>query len=73
MQNKAVREAIDLSLDRKRIANLLFGPQSQTCCLPYSSNSLAHFEEFDNCEYDLDKARTVLEGAGVELPLEVKF
>lgn len=73
LQNKAVREAIDLSLDRKRIANLLFGPQGKTWCLPYSSNSLAYFEEYDNCEYDLDKAKTVLEGAGVDLPLEIKI
>ncbi|MBO6727781.1 MAG: ABC transporter substrate-binding protein [Rhizobiaceae bacterium] len=71
LQNKAVREAIDLSLDRERIANLLFGPEGQTWCLPYSSNSLAYFEEYDNCEYDLETAKQVLEGAGVELPLEI--
>ncbi len=71
LQNKAVREAIDLSLDRERIAKLIFGPEGSTWCLPFKSNSMAYFEEYDNCEYDLDKAQMVLEGAGVDLPIEL--
>ncbi len=73
LQNKAVRQAIDLSLDRERIAKLIFGPEGSTWCLPYKSNSMAYFEEYDNCEYDLDKAAMILKDAAVDLPVELKI
>ena len=64
LQNPLVREAIDLSLDRERIAQLFFGPEGTTWCLPYNPNSIACVAEYDNCEYDLDKARAALEASG---------
>lgn len=73
LQNPKVREAIDLALDRERIARLFFGPDAQTWCLPYHPNSIAYFEEYDNCEYDLDKAREALEASGETLPIELKI
>lgn len=73
LQNPAVREAIDLALDRERMSNLLYGDLGSTWCLPFGPNSLAYVKEYDNCEYDIDKAKSVLEGAGVELPLSLRL
>ncbi|MBU2867289.1 ABC transporter substrate-binding protein [Pacificibacter marinus] len=73
LQNPLVREAIDLSLDRERIAQLFFGPEGTTWCLPYNPNSIAYVAEYDNCEYDLDKARAALEASGETLPIELKI
>ena len=73
LQNPKVREAIDLALDRQRIAELFFGPQGITWCLPYNTNSIAYFAEYDNCEFDLDKARAALEASGETLPIELKI
>ena len=67
------REAIDLALDRERIARLLFGDLGRTWCLPYDTNSIAYVAEEDDCEYDLDKARSVLDSAGLDLPLEIRM
>jgi len=72
-KNPLVREAIDLSLDRERIAQLFFGPEGTTWCLPYNPNSIAYVAEYDNCEYDLDKARAALEASGETLPIELKI
>lgn len=73
LQNSKVREAIDLALDRERIAKLFFGPEGTTWCLPYSPNSIAYFAEYDNCEFDLDKAKAALEASGETLPIELKI
>jgi peptide/nickel transport system substrate-binding protein len=73
LQNPLVREAIDLSLDRERIAQLFFGPEGTTWCLPYNPNSIAYVAEYDNCEYDLDKARAALEASGETMPIELKI
>lgn len=73
LQNPAVREAIDLSIDRDRVARLLFGKLGRSWCLPFNPNSLAYFEEYDNCEFDLEKAKKVLADAGVETPIELKI
>lgn len=73
LQNSKVREAIDLALDRERIAKLFFGPDGKTWCLPFNPNSIAYFEEYDNCEYDLDKAKAALEASGESLPIELKI
>ena len=73
LQNPKVREAIDLALDRERIAELLFGPEGTTWCLPYGPNSIAYFPEYDNCEYDLEKAKAALESSGEDLPIELKI
>lgn len=73
LQNPKVREAIDLALDRERIAQLFFGPEGTTWCLPYNPNSIAYFAEYDNCEYDLEKARAALEASGETLPIDLKI
>ena len=73
LSNVKVREAIDLAIDRERIARLLFGNLGRTWCLPFDPHSIAFVEEENDCEYDLDKAREVLESAGVDLPLNVKM
>ena len=66
---EAVREAIDLSIDRKRIAKLLFGDLSQPWCEPFGKNSIAYVASSDDCTFDLDTAKKVLQSAGVKLPL----
>ncbi|OWU71177.1 hypothetical protein ATO2_02515 [Roseovarius sp. 22II1-1F6A] len=73
LDNVAVREAIDLAIDRDRIARLLFGEFGQTLCLPFTEESLVYVAAQDDCRYDLDEAKTVLEGAGVELPLSLRM
>lgn len=73
LQNPKVREALDLALDRERIADLLFGPEGRTWCLPYNPGTIAYFEEYDNCEYDLDKAKAALEASGESLPIDLKI
>ena len=73
LDNVAVREAIDLAIDRDRIARLLFGEFGQTLCLPFTEESLAYVAAQDDCRYDLDEAKTVLEGAGVDLPLSLRM
>ncbi|MDE0112786.1 MAG: ABC transporter substrate-binding protein [Albidovulum sp.] len=73
LQNPKVREAIDLALDRERIAKLFFGSDAKTWCLPYHPNSIAYFEEYDNCEFDLGKAKAALEASGESLPIELKI
>lgn len=73
LQNPKVREAIDLALDRERIAKLFFGPDGDTWCLPYHPNSIAYFAEYDDCEFDLDKAKAALEASGETLPIELKI
>lgn len=71
LANPKVREAIDLSIDRERIARLFFGPEGTTWCLPFGENSIAYSAEYDTCEYDLDKARAALKESGESLPIDL--
>ena len=73
LKNPAVRKAIDLSIDRARIAKLVFGPKGRTWCLPFNPNSMAYFKEYDNCEFNLEKAKAVLDSAGVKTPIELNI
>ena len=73
LDNVEVRKAIDMSIDRARIARLLFGDYGETLCLPFTEESIAYVAELDNCTFDVDEAKSVLEGSGVELPLELRI
>jgi peptide/nickel transport system substrate-binding protein len=61
-----VRAAINMAIDRNRFARNYYAGYSQGTCLPYPKNSPGYFaDQAGRCEYDLDKARRLLQEAGV--------
>lgn len=65
-EDPAVREVIDLAIDRERIVDDLMMGLSEPWCLPVPSTSLAYFADLDDCAYDLDRAEQVMIDAGYE-------
>lgn len=59
-----VRRALDLALDRERFANTLLSGVTEPTCQIYSASSPAYDPELENCIFDLDAARQLLEEAG---------
>jgi peptide/nickel transport system substrate-binding protein len=65
--NVAVRQALDLAVDRERIGTTLFGDAGEAWCSPFPEESIAYVEELaDGCEFDLDEAARMLSDAGAE-------
>lgn len=63
--NPDVRKAITLAMDRERVAQEIGGPGSEIKCLPWVTYSLLPNENpKDLCEYNLEKARMMIEEAG---------
>ena len=64
--NPKVRAAIDLAIDRKRFAEIYSAGFSKPACLPYPDFSLGYFEDqAKRCEFNLDKAKKLLNEAGI--------
>jgi peptide/nickel transport system substrate-binding protein len=64
--NPKVRAAVDLAIDRKRFAQIYLAGFSKPACLPYPESSPGYFEDqAKRCEFNLGKARKLLDEAGV--------
>lgn len=71
-QDKRVREAITLAIDKKEIINLLFFSHGKICNGPFMPNTLAYPKDFDPPKYNPKRAIKLLKEAGYtkEHPLE---
>ncbi len=64
--NPKVRAAVDLAIDRKRFVQIYHAGLSKAACLPYPEFSPAYFaDQAGRCEFNLDKAKKLLNEAGV--------
>lgn len=64
--NLTVREAMDLALNRPRIAANLLGEGAEPACLPFPATSIAFEEELAaSCIFDLEAASAKLAEAGL--------
>ena len=66
LSNKLVRQAINYAVDRETMVDQAMYGVGKATVLPFPRQSLAYFEEYaDYYTFDLDKARELLEEAGV--------
>lgn len=64
-QNPDVRKAINLAIDRERIAQDIVGPGSIAKCLPWAERSKTEMAGLEGtCKYDLAEAKALIEKAG---------
>ncbi|OGB93973.1 MAG: hypothetical protein A3H39_13820 [candidate division NC10 bacterium RIFCSPLOWO2_02_FULL_66_22] len=64
--NPKVRAAVDLAIDRQRFAQIYHAGFSKPACLPYPEFSPGYFEDqASRCEFNLDKAKKLLNEAGI--------
>ena len=64
--NPKVRAAVDLAIDRQRFAQIYHAGFSKPACLPYPEFSPGYFaDQASRCEFNLDKAKKLLNEAGI--------
>lgn len=62
----ALRQAINLALDRERIAADVIGEGALVKCLPWTERAVDQAQGYEAaCTYDLDAARTMIDEAGL--------
>jgi peptide/nickel transport system substrate-binding protein len=70
--NKLVRQAMNYALDRKRIADTVLQGTVQPKALPWPPSSPAYdANKANSYQFDLDKAKSLLDQAGVTTPINV--
>ncbi|MDO5528983.1 MAG: ABC transporter substrate-binding protein [Paracoccus sp. (in: a-proteobacteria)] len=70
-QDARVRQALSLAIDRAALNQVVFGGAFEPANQPFPPSSPFHSADFPVPERDLDRARALLEEAGVETPLRV--
>lgn len=64
--NPVLRQAINLALDRERIAADVVGEGSVVKCLPWTERAVLQVQGYEEaCRYDLDAARALIDEAGL--------
>lgn len=66
-----LREALELSIDREALNDVVFSGEYVTDCLPLPMQSAFRPEDPDCTEHDPDRARSILEDSGQELPVPI--
>lgn len=64
LKDKAVRQALMYSLDREKIINTVNGKYAQAINIPQARASWAYSEPENKYEYDIEKAKKILDDAG---------
>lgn len=73
-QDKAVRLALSMSIDREALVNTVFNSWFEPACSPVSPDSPYASEASEACPpYDPDGAKKLLEDAGVETPYPIEM
>jgi len=65
-QDKRVREALSLAIDRKELVDILFFSHGRVCTGPFMPNSFAFNEKVKVPKKDLKKAKELLKEAGYD-------
>jgi peptide/nickel transport system substrate-binding protein len=66
LDNKLVRQALAYAIDREKIAEIVYPGTAEPACEPWAPGHWAFDESLaDACGFDLDKARDLLDEAGV--------
>jgi ABC-type transport system substrate-binding protein len=68
--NELVRQAVAHAIDRQRLIDNFYPPGSEAASQFMPPSIFGHTAEVEPFPYDPDKARALLEEAGVELPIE---
>ncbi|MGJ3237950.1 MAG: ABC transporter substrate-binding protein [Anaerolineae bacterium] len=68
--NVLVRQAVAHAIDRQRLVDNFYPPGSSAATQFMPPSIFGHTEEVEPFPYDPDRARELLEEAGVELPIE---
>ena len=73
--NKDLRQAFSLSLNRQRIVDVALAGAGEAWCLPFPKNSIAYHADVASggCKYDLAAAKQALEKAGLASGLEFEL
>ena len=70
--DRRVRQAFNMAVDRKRILDTVFAGVGEQACIPFPKHSFAYdAEAAASCRFDLDGARKLLTEAGHGSGLEV--
>lgn len=73
-QDKAIRLALSMSIDREALVNTVFNSWFEPACSPISPDSPYASEASEACPpYDPDGAKKLLEDAGVETPYPIEM
>ncbi len=65
LQDKRVRQAINMMINRKRFHRVIMGGLGDVRCLPWPEQSIAYDAELNaSCEFNPDKAKKMLAEAG---------
>jgi len=65
-QDKNIREAINLSIDKQELVDILFFGYGKVCNGPFLPNSFAYNDEIKQPKPDIKKARQLLKSAGYD-------
>lgn len=72
--NKLVRQALNLAVDRQRMIDAAMGGIGEPWCLPFPKNSIAYNADVaTGCKQDLEQAKRLLEQAGLGSGLEFEL
>jgi peptide/nickel transport system substrate-binding protein len=74
VSDKRVRQALNASIDRKRITDTLFFGLTEPTALPFAKSSPAYNADLDkSITFDLNKAKALLQAAAVPAGATIRF
>ena len=73
LNDARVRRAINLAVDRERIANEVYRGRARTASLPWPEYSPAFDDRVAHPERDLDQARNLIDGTDATAPLTISY
>ncbi len=72
-ESPELREALELSIDRETLNDVVFSGEYAPDCLPLPMQSSFRPDEATCTEYDPDKARTIVENSGHDSPIPISL
>ncbi len=69
--NESVREAMSYALDRERFAKIATDGIALPTCQIFPPKSPAYSKSLENCSFDLNKAKQLIQQSGIQTPISV--